>query len=97
MIGILHPVELAPEIDRAALIGFEMAAEDFRYDGHPSRIYVRADTASTAEVARMLPRATDPESPAKSTSAAPQTHSPPGSWSATRSPRSSSAWARWAC
>ncbi|GAA4159746.1 ABC transporter permease [Phytohabitans flavus] len=63
VIGILHPVELAPEIDRAALIGFEMAAEDFRYDGHPSRIYVRADTASTAEVARMLPRATDPESP----------------------------------
>jgi putative ABC transport system permease protein len=63
VIGILRPVELAPEIDRAALIGFPAAAEDFRYDGHPSRIYVRAETASTAEVARMLPRATNAESP----------------------------------
>ena len=61
--GILRPVALAPEIDRSALIGFGVAAADFGYDGHPSRIYVRADTERTSEVATMLPRAANPESP----------------------------------
>jgi putative ABC transport system permease protein len=61
--GILRPVALAPEIDRSALIGFAVAAADFGYDGHPSRIYVRADTDRTSEVATMLPRAANPESP----------------------------------
>jgi putative ABC transport system permease protein len=63
VIGILDPVELAPEVDRSALIGFPVAAEDFGYDGHPSRVYVRAETARTATVATMLARATNPESP----------------------------------
>jgi putative ABC transport system permease protein len=63
VIGILRPVELAPEIDRSALIGFEAARQDFGYDGHPSRIYVRAQTSQTAGVATMLARATDPQFP----------------------------------
>ena len=63
VIGILRPVELAPEIDQSALIGFPVAARDFGYNGHPSRIYVRAVTARTPEVAAMLPRATDPQFP----------------------------------
>jgi len=63
VIGILHPVELAPEVDRSALIGFPIAGQDFGYDGHPSRIYVRAETAQTAAVATMLARATNPEFP----------------------------------
>ncbi len=63
VIGILAPFELAPEIDGSALIGFPIAAEDFGYDGHPGRVYVRADTARTTDVAGMLARATDPEHP----------------------------------
>lgn len=63
VIGILYPVELAPEIDRSALIGFAVAAQDFGYDGHPSRIYVRAQTDRTVEVAGLLGRATNPQSP----------------------------------
>jgi putative ABC transport system permease protein len=63
VIGILRRVELAPEIDRAALIGFPIAAADFGYNGHPSRIYVRAQTERTAEVSTMLSRATDPQRP----------------------------------
>ncbi len=63
VIGILRPIELAPEIDRSALIGFAIAASDFGYDSHPSRIYVRAQTARTAEVATMLARATNPQFP----------------------------------
>jgi putative ABC transport system permease protein len=61
--GILQPIELAPEIDDSALIGFPVAAQDLGYDGHPSRIYVRAQTEHTAEVANLLARATNPQNP----------------------------------
>jgi putative ABC transport system permease protein len=61
--GVLRPFELAPEIDRAALIGLPIAAEYFGYDGHPTRVYVRADTTRTALVAGILPRATNPAQP----------------------------------
>jgi putative ABC transport system permease protein len=63
VIGILAPFELAPEVDNSALVGFPVAAADFGYDGHPSRVYVRADTARTAEVSSLLARAADPENP----------------------------------
>ncbi len=63
VIGILRPIELAPEVDRSALIGFSVAAQEFGYDGHPSRIYVRAETNQTATVATMLARATNPQFP----------------------------------
>ncbi len=63
VIGILGPLELAPEVDRSALIGFGIAARDFGYDGRPSRIYVRAQTERTAEVAGLLARATNPQNP----------------------------------
>jgi len=61
VIGILAPLELAPEINRSALVGFPVAAQDFGYDGHPTRIYVRAQTDRTPEVAQLLARATNPE------------------------------------
>jgi putative ABC transport system permease protein len=67
VIGILHPVELAPEVDRSALIGFPVAAQDFGYDGHPSRIYVRAEPSQTRTVATMLARATNPQFPGQVT------------------------------
>ena len=63
VIGILRPIELAPEIDRSALIGFEVARRELGYAGNPSRIYVRAVTAHTPVVAQMLNRAADPENP----------------------------------
>ena len=63
VIGILGPVELAPEVDRSALIGFPVAARDFGYDSHPSRIYVRAQTDRTVEVAGLLARAANPHHP----------------------------------
>ncbi|HEY2668903.1 MAG TPA: ABC transporter permease [Rugosimonospora sp.] len=63
VIGILAPFELAPEVDNSALVGFPVAAADFGYDGHPSRVYVRAETARTGEVSSLLARAADPENP----------------------------------
>ncbi|MBE8519476.1 ABC transporter permease [Amycolatopsis sp. H6(2020)] len=61
--GVLRPFELAPEIDRAALIGLPVAAGYFGFDGHPTRLYVRADTDRTALVASMLARAANPAEP----------------------------------
>jgi putative ABC transport system permease protein len=63
VVGILQPFELAGEIDNSALIGFPTAADHFAYDGHPTRIYVRAQTDRTAEVRSLLARATNPQSP----------------------------------
>ena len=63
VIGTLAPLELAPELDHAALIGLPIAAQHFRYDGHPTKIYVRAGTEHTLDVARLLPRATNPRNP----------------------------------
>ncbi len=67
VVGILAPVELAPEIDVSALVGFPVAAAELGFDGHPSRIYVRAETERTAEVAAMLSRAADPVEPGQVT------------------------------
>jgi putative ABC transport system permease protein len=63
VIGILRPVELAPEIDSSALIGFPMAAEFAGHDVPPSRIYVRTDVEHTATVAGLLARAANPREP----------------------------------
>ena len=61
--GVLQPFELAPEIDRAALIGRSVAAGYFGFDGYPTRLYVRTDTARTALVAGLLARAVNPAEP----------------------------------
>ena len=63
VIGVLQPVQLAPEIDRSVLIGFPAAAQMFAHDGHPTRIYVRADTDRVAAVAGELARAANPADP----------------------------------
>jgi putative ABC transport system permease protein len=63
VVGVLAPVELAPELDTAALIGAPVAAADFGYQGHPTRIFVRAHTERTDEVAGLLGRAANPLHP----------------------------------
>ncbi len=63
VVGVLRPFELAPEIDHSALIGFPVAADYFRYDQHPNRIYVRAETVRTEAVADLLAPAAYPQHP----------------------------------
>ena len=63
VVGILDPLPLAPEIDRSALIGFPAAARDFGFDGHPSLIYLRTDTAHVTDVAALLGATANPEDP----------------------------------
>ncbi|MFC6085648.1 ABC transporter permease [Sphaerisporangium aureirubrum] len=63
VIGVLRPLELAPEIDRSALIGMPAAAGLFGYDGHPTRVYLRADLRRVTATAELLSRAVNPRAP----------------------------------
>jgi len=61
--GILAPAPLAPEIDSSVLVGFPAAAAYLGFDGHPSTLYVRAETAAVQSVDALLGAQADPEDP----------------------------------
>ncbi|MFC6079911.1 ABC transporter permease [Sphaerisporangium aureirubrum] len=61
--GVLEPLTLAPEIDRAALVGFPVAARLLGYAGYPSRLYVRTAQDRVAAVAALLAPTTNPAFP----------------------------------
>ncbi|MEV0597361.1 ABC transporter permease [Nonomuraea cavernae] len=61
--GILAPLQLAPEIDRAALIGFPAARERLGFDGHPTTVYERSSEETVEQVRGMLARTVSPERP----------------------------------
>jgi putative ABC transport system permease protein len=61
--GVLKPAVLAPEIDDSVLVGFPVAKQDLGFDGHPTTVYVRADTSQTAAVQSVLAATANPESP----------------------------------
>ena len=63
VVGILEPVTLAPELDRAALVGFPAAHQVLHRLARPSEIYVRADPSSVAAVESVLSATADPASP----------------------------------
>jgi putative ABC transport system permease protein len=63
VIGILHPVPLAPELDSAALVGTVAAQHYLHGNGHPSIIYVRAVDDQVTAVRAVLPATTNPEAP----------------------------------
>ncbi|MFL6127337.1 ABC transporter permease [Actinophytocola sp.] len=64
VVGILDAVPLAPEIERAALIGWH-AAEALGFDGHPTTVYVRADDDRVENVRAVLGATINPESPSE--------------------------------
>lgn len=61
--GILEPAVLAPEIDSSVLIGFTAAKSYLGFDGHPSTIYVRAQTERVMAVQSVLAATANPEAP----------------------------------
>jgi len=63
VIGILDRVPLAPEIDRAALIGFPIAKSMFANDGTASSVYVRTDPDQVDAVRNVLPATANPAAP----------------------------------
>ncbi|HWX97693.1 MAG TPA: ABC transporter permease [Solirubrobacteraceae bacterium] len=61
--GVLAALPLAPEIDRAALIGYPVAHTLFGTTRSASTLYVRADAERVTEAAALLPGAADPQNP----------------------------------
>jgi putative ABC transport system permease protein len=63
VVGILNPAVLAPELDAAMLVGFPAAKTYLGFDGHPSTIYLRAQTDRVAAVHAVLAATANPEAP----------------------------------
>ncbi len=63
VVGILEPVPLAPELDRAALVGFPAARQLLHHRASPTEIYVRTDPTSVGAVQAVLAATADPAAP----------------------------------
>jgi putative ABC transport system permease protein len=63
VVGILDPVTLDPDLDRAALIGFPIASKLFGMDVSPTKIYVRTDEERVESTRRLLGATANPEHP----------------------------------
>ena len=61
--GILNPAVLAPGIDSSVLVGFPAAEKYLGFDGHPSTIYVRAQTSQVDAVHSRAGRHRQPGEP----------------------------------
>jgi putative ABC transport system permease protein len=63
--GILHPAVLAPDVDSSVLVGFAAAEHYLGFDGHPSTIYVRAQTNEVEAVHNLLGATANPQNPSE--------------------------------
>jgi putative ABC transport system permease protein len=63
VIGILEPLELAPDLDRAALIGEEIAEKEFGTTPSPGTIYLRTDPEVIDDVRTVVPATASPAEP----------------------------------
>jgi putative ABC transport system permease protein len=63
VVGILQPLQLAPEIDRSVLVGIPFATAELGFDGFPTRLYVRAAPERVTAVSVLLGRTANPQNP----------------------------------
>ncbi len=63
VVGILQPVELVSQMDSMAFIGFPIAERSFRFDGHPTELYLRSVPSQVDAVAAVLPATVNPSDP----------------------------------
>jgi putative ABC transport system permease protein len=61
--GIMDPLALAPELDRAALVGNGVARQLLHGSRAPAEVYVRTSPASVPAVAAVLAATADPQAP----------------------------------
>jgi putative ABC transport system permease protein len=65
--GVIGPQPLAPEIERAALIGYPIAHTLFGTARHATMLYVRADPERVREADALLGATADPQNPENAT------------------------------
>lgn len=63
VIGILDELPLHPDVERAALIGYPVAAELFETTESPTTLYVRAAPEFLNDVAEVIPPTVNPQQP----------------------------------
>jgi putative ABC transport system permease protein len=63
VIGVLDAVPLAPELDRAALVGWQVAKAQLHFDGYATTIYTRTRDDAVATVQAHLAATANPEHP----------------------------------
>ncbi|NUT36232.1 MAG: ABC transporter permease [Hamadaea sp.] len=63
VVGVLHPVALAPELDTAALVGWPVASALLHFDGYATTVYTRSDERYVADVQAVLAATANPEAP----------------------------------
>jgi putative ABC transport system permease protein len=63
VLGIMRPIELAPDIDRSVLVGFPAAAKLLGAKRSASTVYLRADPAAVTRVRDLVPSAVNPQNP----------------------------------
>ncbi|MFF0516787.1 ABC transporter permease [Streptomyces sp. NPDC004250] len=61
--GVLHSVPLAPDVDRAVLVGWDAARRHLGFDGRPTQLFVQADEVHIADVRAVLPATVNPAAP----------------------------------
>ncbi len=65
--GVIGPQPLAPEMERAALIGYPIAHSVFGTSRHATMLYVRADPERVPEADALLAATADPQNPENTT------------------------------
>ncbi|HKS98903.1 MAG TPA: ABC transporter permease [Rugosimonospora sp.] len=63
VVGVLDPLPLAPEIDRAVLVGWAAAQNLLGFDGHPTTVYLRTADDEVQQVWNLLAATVNPQSP----------------------------------
>jgi putative ABC transport system permease protein len=63
VLGVMAPVELAPELDRAVFVGYDAAVRELGAERSASTVYLRADPSVVARVHDLVPGAANPEHP----------------------------------
>ena len=63
VLGIMDEIELAPDLNRAALMGYDAAVRELGADRSASTVYLRADPSVIERVHDLLPSAANPEHP----------------------------------
>ncbi|WP_219504304.1 ABC transporter permease [Nonomuraea ceibae] len=61
VVGILHPLALAADLDTGALVGWPAAERILDYDGHPTTLYTRVDENRMEAVRSVLAGTANPE------------------------------------
>jgi putative ABC transport system permease protein len=61
--GVLKPAVLTPIIDASVFVGYPAAKKYLGFDGHPSTLYLRAETSRVRAVHHLLAAQVNPENP----------------------------------